>query len=227
LAFLVSDVIGGGPHDVGSGPTTADPTTAAEARAILLHRARRFRRLPMRETLKPGDPEASLQKVRTVLSPEDLARAVAERLAEIGLVVTVAPASATDIVAMASDCRALAHRLEPGHAVVRAAEPGVAINVPKPGRGGRCTHLATLLAHTLPPGVTFLAGASDGVDGPSGTAGALVDAEFARAVDEQRCDEALRHFDTACLHEDAGTALPGGPTGLNLADVQILARAPI
>jgi hydroxypyruvate reductase len=225
LAFLVSDVIGGGAHDVGSGPTVPDPTTAAEARAILLHHARRFRRVQMRETLKPGDPEASLQKVRTVLSPDDLARAVAERLVLAGFTVRLLEASTADVESMASEYRELADELAPKHAIVRAAEPSLAVDVSRPGRGGRCTHLATLLAHTLPRDVAFLAGASDGVDGASGTAGAVVDREFAATIDEQRCDEALRHFDTACLHEDAGTALKGGPTGINLADVHVLARA--
>jgi hydroxypyruvate reductase len=224
LAFLVSDVIGGGPHDVGGGPTVPDPTTAADARAILLHRARRFRRIQMRESLKPGDPEASLQKVRTILSPDDFARAVGERLAAHGLEVTMLEAKASDVRTLASEYRRLAHELPAKHAIVRAAEPSLAIDVAKPGRGGRCTHLATLLAHTLPEDVAFLAGASDGVDGASGTAGAVVDRAFGEVIDEQRCDEALRHFDTACLHEDAGTALEGGATGINLSDVHVLAR---
>jgi hydroxypyruvate reductase len=101
----------------------------------------------------------------------------------------------------------------------------VKVTEAKPGRGGRSTQQAVLLAHTLPGDVAFLAAASDGVDGPSGLAGAIVDADFAEAVSEMRCNEALDHFDTACLPESAGTSIPAGPTGLNLADLHLLARA--
>ncbi len=225
LAYLVSDVIDGAPEDVGSGPTVPDPTTAAQARAILLHHARRFRRVPMKETLKPGDPEASLQKVRTILAPEDLARIAADLLMKHGYGVRTLRAASVEVQRMASEYRALAHGLTPGEAVVRAAEPLVAMGGVKPGRGGRAGHLAAILAHTLPADVAFLSGASDGVDGASGTAGAIVDAEFCAKIDEGTCDDAIRRFDTARLHEEAATALPGGPTGLNLADLHVLVRA--
>ncbi len=224
LAYLVSDVIGGAPHDVGSGPTVPDPTTASEARAILLHHARRFRGIPMKETLKPGDPEASLQKVRTILAPDDLARIAAELLMKHGYGVRTLPPQSLEVQRMASEYRAIAHKLDRGEAVVRAAEPLVAMGGIKPGRGGRACHLAAVLAHTLPAGVSFLCGASDGVDGGSSTAGAVVDAEFCTAIDEAKCDEAVRRFDTAALHLEAKSALPGGPTGLNLADLHVLIR---
>ena len=225
LAYVLSDVIGGAPQDVGSGPTVPDPTTTAEARAILLRHARRFRSIPMKETLKPGDPEASLQKVRTILAPEDLARIAAELLMNAGYGVRVLPPVSIEVQRMASEYRALAHQLAHGEAVVRAAEPLVAMGGIKPGRGGRAVHLAAVLAHTLPAGVAFLCGASDGVDGGSGTAGAIVDAEFCATIDEATCDDAIRRFDTARLHEEAGTALRGGPTGLNLADLHVVVRS--
>ncbi len=225
LAYLVSDVIGGAPEDVGSGPTVPDPTTASEARAILLHHARRFRRVPMKETLKPGDPEASLQKVRTILSPDDLAKIAADTLMKLGFGVRTLPPLSAEVKGMASQYRALAHELQPGEAVVRAAEPLVAMGGVKPGRGGRGGHLAAILAHALPAGVAFLSGGSDGVDGASGAAGAIVDADFCAKVSEARCDEASRRFDTAVLHEEAGSAVAGGPTGLNLCDLHVLARA--
>lgn len=224
LAYVASDVIGGAPYDVGSGPTVPDPTTAADARAVLLHRARRFRRLPMRETLKPGDPEASLQKVRTIVSPDDLAKAAADDLAKQGYTTRVLEPATRDVEQMAAEYRRLATELAPGEAAVRAAEPLVHVTHAKPGRGGRSTHLAVLLAHALPADVAFLAGASDGVDGPSGLAGAVVDAEFAEAIDEARCREALEHFDTAPLPEMAKTSIPQAPTGVNLADLHVLVR---
>jgi hypothetical protein len=52
LSVLLSDVLEGGPEDVGSGPTVADPTTAEEARAVL---AEHGLEAPVVETLKPSE----------------------------------------------------------------------------------------------------------------------------------------------------------------------------
>jgi glycerate-2-kinase len=104
--------------------------------------------------------------------------------------------------------------------VVRAAEPSLHVGVARPGRGGRCTHLAALVALELPEGVAFLAAASDGVDGASGTGGAVVDA----TLDHRRLPAALAAFDSGSALEAAGMTLPLRPTGSNFADVHVLAR---
>ena len=64
-----------------------------------------------------------------------------------------------------------------------------------------------------------MAAASDGVDGTSGTAGAIVTGPLDGA------DEALARFDTGPLHLRAGTAITEHPTGNNLADLHVLVRA--
>jgi glycerate-2-kinase len=68
-----------------------------------------------------------------------------------------------------------------------------------------------------------MAAASDGVDGTSGTGGAIVDARSFMAR-RAALDAAIAAFDTGPLHVAAGTALPAGPTGLNFADVHVLVR---
>jgi glycerate-2-kinase len=74
----------------------------------------------------------------------------------------------------------------------------------------------------LPPDVAFLAGASDGVDGSSRSAGACVSGDL-RCPSDVRAS-ALARFDDADVHQALGTALSSNPTGINLTDVQILAR---
>jgi glycerate-2-kinase len=115
-----------------------------------------------------------------------------------------------------------ASRLARGQATTRAAEPALA--VPRnAGRGGRATHLAAIIAGRLPPDVVCLVGASDGVDGGSLTGGAVVTRETARALGPTLA-RSIEAFDAAaCLREVAAT-LPGKPTGLNFADVVVLAR---
>jgi hydroxypyruvate reductase len=81
------------------------------------------------------------------------------------------------------------------------------------------------VALDLPPGVAFLAGASDGVDGASGTAGAVVDASLGDRASRDALARALTAFDTGPLVVAAGMALAPGPTGQNFADVHVLARS--
>jgi hydroxypyruvate reductase len=181
---VVSDVIGGAAHDVGSGPSVSDPTTIEDARHVA-HRFS-FGELPWVETWK--HPEQAF----ICADPEAFALLVREELERRGL---------RDVTAT-------------------AVEPVLDIP-PNAGRGGRCTHAAALASLTLQPGTLFAALATDGVDGTSGTGGAIVLGPVG-TPDQTR--EALARFDTGALHLAAGTAVPGGPTGLNFADLHVTAR---
>jgi hydroxypyruvate reductase len=92
------------------------------------------------------------------------------------------------------------------------------------GKGGRSTHLATLVAPSLRADEAFLAAATDGVDGMGDTGGALVDGSFARRADPAAVARAIGRFDTGTLHRELGTALARHPTGHNLADLHVLVR---
>jgi hydroxypyruvate reductase len=95
----------------------------------------------------------------------------------------------------------------------------------KHGRGGRNTHLALAAARLLKPGepLTILAAGTDGTDGPTEDAGAIVDsgtverAELA-GVDVER---AFREFDSGLALEAAEDLVHTGPTGTNVGDLLI------
>jgi hydroxypyruvate reductase len=94
-----------------------------------------------------------------------------------------------------------------------------------PGRGGRNQHLALAAAQSMRKGdaFTILAAGTDGTDGPTDDAGAIVDAgTIERAelggVDVER---ALREFDSALALEAAEDLLHTGPTGTNVGDILI------
>jgi glycerate 2-kinase len=222
--LVASDVIGGGPHDVGSGPTLPDPTTCAQARAVLRRFAPRFAGLPLRESLKPTTLVARSLRARMILGPEHLARAVAGELRAQDFSTRTLEPSVAPAADLVREYVARARTLRPGEALVRAAEPALRVDVPRPGHGGRSTHLAVLMGRDLPEGVAFMAGASDGVDGSSGTAGAVVDASLAAYASPDAIARAIARFDTGPLLIAAGMALLIGPTGNNLADVHVLAR---
>ena len=107
--------------------------------------------------------------------------------------------------------------------MVIPCEPTLAVPAQR-GRGGRAGWIALSAMRGLPPDVALLCGASDGLDGSSGTAGAAVTLAAANGH-EAAIDAALAAYDDATAHALLGTALPGGPTGTNLTDVHALARA--
>jgi glycerate 2-kinase len=222
--LVASDVIGGGLHDVGSGPTVPDPSTCAQACAVLRRFAPRLVRPPLHESLKPTASRARTLHARLVARPDDLAREVAGELRAIGTRARTLDPSVAPAAELAREYAARARTLRPGEALVRAAEPSLRVDVAHPGRGGRSTQLALLVARDLPEGVAFLAGASDGVDGTSGTAGAVVDASLCAHATPDAIARALAAFDAAPLLLSAGMALTLGPTSNNLADVHVLAR---
>jgi glycerate 2-kinase len=227
--LVVSDVLGGAVYDVGSGPTVPDPTTRAEARAVLARYAPGLRVPSLHESLKPGAAAARGLRVRVVARPEELARAVAQELGASLATrldgVRVLRASVAPVATLAREYLALARSLGAGEAAVRIAEPSLAVDAGARGRGGRSTHLAAMVAAGLPPGVAFLAAASDGVDGTSATGGAAVDASLLTQVPPEALARALARFDTGRLLASAGMTLPLRPSGTNFADVHVLARA--
>lgn len=218
VTIVVSDVIGGAPFDVGSGPTLADPTTRKDARAVLARHG--VASIPLRASFR----DVPRGVARVVASPEDFASVARVALAARGLRARSLPARSTDVAWFAASYVALARRLAPGEAVVRAAEPTIA--VARAGKGGRCAHLAALVAASLPDDVVFMAAASDGVDGASGAAGAIVDLARWSRLAPSSVASALARFDSGRLHARARTALRGGPTGQNFADLHVLARLP-
>jgi hydroxypyruvate reductase len=226
VAFLASDVIGGKAHDIGSGPTAPDPTSVEDARAVLQRYAPQFASLELVPSLAPNDEAAARERHVIVIEPELLAERGARALERAGWSAKVLPPSMASISELANEYAALAQSLAPGQALVRVAEPSLEVDPASSGRGGRSGHLAAVLARRLPPdrGIAFLAGASDGADGTSGAAGAVVDAAWVAAIGPSRHADYVARFNTAALHAGAGSAIVIGPTGVNLCDLHLLAR---
>ena len=222
--LLLSDVVGGAPWDLGSGPSTADPTRVEEARAALQTFAPTFAAEAacwLDESLKPG--ERADPAPRTLADPDALAHAVASRLRARGLDATALPGERGPVEAIAAARANAARSLPAGCAIVIPCEPTVALPATR-GRGGRAGRTALIAAAALPEGVALLCAATDGVDGSSGAAGALVTRAALDAVPRALVDAAIAAYDDAPLHRRLGTAVDLGPTGTNLTDVHVLAR---
>ncbi len=93
------------------------------------------------------------------------------------------------------------------------------------GRGGRNMHLALTAARELRAGepLTILAAGTDGTDGPTDDAGAVIDASTLERAALAGCDveRALREFDSAAALEAAEDLVHTGPTGTNVGDILI------
>lgn len=224
LTLVISDVIGGTAADVGSGPSVPRRPDRARAERILRRAVPALAGVSLDAV--PSFPRARVRSSpsEVLARPEELASRAALWLRAHGVAARVLPPFTGTVDALALEYARLATRLPPHAAWVRVAEPHLAVTAAAPGRGGRSTHLGACLSRTLPRGVMLLAAATDGVDGASGTGGALVTRVPARSPRRHALDDALARFDTGTWLAAAGCAVPGRATGHNLADLHVLFR---
>ena len=96
---------------------------------------------------------------------------------------------------------------------------------PRPGHGGRNQHLALAAARLLAgqPHMTLLAAGTDGTDGVTDDAGALVDSETCArlALAGLDADDCMRRADSGTALAASGDLVHTGPTGTNVGDLVI------
>lgn len=239
LTLAISDVPDDGPADIASGPTVADPTTCADALAVL----RRYQvdvppavlqvlQTHRAETVKPGDPRLAGAEFRLVATP----LAALQAAAEVARAAGVTPYILGD--ALEGEAREVGKVLAgiAGHAAQQQAPftlPCVllsggetTVSVRGKGRGGRNVEFLLSLALALRglPGVHALAADTDGIDGREDAAGALVDPQtLARA--QALGLSAQRSLDANDAHPffaALGDALVTGPTRTNVNDFRAI-----
>lgn len=213
--FLLSDVGGAGPEVVSSGPTIG--TRPDPARVISI----------MRELGVTVDSEV-----------EDVVRNHNTAVRPTAQVVILADGrTAAQAISAAVD-REIPTRVHEGWiegdyeenliGFIGSAEPGVTVAAGEPsvparpvGRGGRNTHVALTAARIIDKtSIWFAALATDGVDGSSESAGAIVNGStLARGGDPAA---ALAGFDSASYLNESEDLIRIGPTGTNVADVWLI-----
>ena len=189
VTLLISDVPGDDPRDIASGPTVADPTTCADALAIVDRyrmavpdAVRRLLATGGCESVKPGDPRLAGSEVRVITAPQIALEAAASVARSAGVAAHILGDSlegeARDLgKAMAGIARQVALRGQPCAAPCVLLSGGeTTVTVRGTGRGGRNVEFLLSLAIALDgqPGVHAIAGDTDGVDGAEEVAGAHV-----------------------------------------------------
>ncbi len=230
VTLVLSDVIGDPLDVIASGPTVPDPTTVADAQAVLERYEIRPRcPVPFQETPKPGDP--AFERVQHVIvgSNRLAALAAVERAHWLGfstlLLSTYVEGEAREVAkvaaALAKGVRAHGDPLPPPACLVWGGETTVTVR--GEGKGGRNQELALAAALALEgwPGVLVMALATDGTDGPTDAAGAVVTREKVARARALGLDgwAALEDNDSYSFFDALGDLIRTGPTGTNVNDL--------
>ncbi|WP_221091531.1 glycerate kinase type-2 family protein [Deinococcus aquaedulcis] len=233
--WLLSDVVGDDPATIASGPTVPDPSTFADALAVLdrfgvaAPEARAVLEAGARGEHEDTPTALPHTHAQVIGGNRDLLRAAQAALQARGFPAVILGDTFTgEARELAAFHGALVRSVQvcgtPWPAPVALLSGGEAtVTVRGSGHGGRNTEFALALA-LAGLGVYALSAGSDGVDGTSGGAGALVTPDtLARAgalgLDPQR---ALRENDAGSFFAALGDLVVTGPTGQNLNDLRMV-----
>ncbi len=244
LSLIVSDVVGDDLSTVASGPTAPDPSTFADALSVLkkyvliskvpppvLKRLKDGAKGRLEETPKPG--ERLFRRVDNFIvannsSALDAAKAKAEALGYNAIILSsTVTGSVHDTAGFLSSVALEVKRA--GNPVARPAcilmggEPTVKVS--GRGKGGRMQEFALECALRLKgeKGVTVLSAGTDGTDGPTEAAGAVIDSDTVRRADMLGIDAErfLKNNDSYNFFKKSGGLFMTGPTGTNVMDVMM------
>ena len=235
LTLIISDVVGDPLDVIASGPTAPDPTTFADAVAVIDRFGLRERVPPaVLRHLERGDipdtPKRILPNVvnrvigsnRVALeSATARAEALGYRVLNLGAFVEgetrqVATATAGIVRSIRRD----AQPLSAPACVLIGGETTVTIG-DKPGKGGRNQEFALAVRAKFGgemKGVTVLSGGTDGEDGPTDAAGAVAD----ETTPVDGVEDHLARHDAYPFFERCGGLIRTGLTGTNVMDVRVI-----
>jgi glycerate-2-kinase len=243
ITLILSDVIGDPMDVIASGPTVADPTTYKDAwQVIEKYQLQQVISPNIRihlqagvtgqiaETPKPGDPVLELTSNYIIGSNAIALQAAQNKARQKGFYTQILGAD------ISGDAAEAAIRL-----VAQARQLAEDTTVPKPacllmggettvavtgkGKGGRNQHLALAASLLLSPedDIVILAAGTDGSDGPTEAAGAVVHGSTVQTAAEKgiHAKEYLQNNDSYHFFELTGGHIMTGPTMTNVMDIMI------
>jgi glycerate 2-kinase len=225
LTLVLSDVVGDRLEVIASGPTVPDPRSAGDIRTVVERWGLQQRLAPailtrlLADDLRPSGPIE--QDVLLVGSGSVAAHGAADAGRRHGWSASVVDTRITG-EATGAVFEALERR-RPGLSVF-AGE--TTVSVTGSGNGGRNQEAALAAAIHLEgrPGIAFLAGGTDGIDGTTTAAGAVVDAATigrGRGLGRDASDYLDRN-DSGGYFTDLPDRIVTGPTGTNVGDLWLV-----
>jgi glycerate 2-kinase len=243
VSLILSDVIGDPLDVIASGPTAPDPTTFADAIAII-GKYKIGKEIPAQiikvlregfekkrsETLKEND-EILLHTHNLIIGTNRLALKTAKEKAEsLGYDTEVITNKLDgDVFDVAGYIIEIVKSVKKGKlqkkiCLLFAGEPTV--KVKGTGSGGRNQHLALLAAKLLKdlPGITILSGGTDGTDGPTDATGAVVDSNTSGNSLRLNLDldKYIENCDSYNFFKHVGGLIITGPTQTNVMDLMVV-----
>jgi glycerate 2-kinase len=239
VTLAISDVPHDDPSAIASGPTVPDPTTLADARAIVAKYSLKLEDAVGRaledagnESCKPGDPAFARARFELIARPR----------ASLDAAIKIAKAAGYDIVDLGANLEGEARSIAADHAqlalTARSQNRSVAIlsggeltvTVRGSGRGGPNQEYALALAALLKDtsGISALAADTDGADGGAGSAadpaGAMIDRSTFVKMHSLALDPAahLENNDASAFFAATGDLLLTGPTLTNVNDIRVI-----
>jgi hydroxypyruvate reductase/glycerate 2-kinase len=245
VSLIVSDVIGDPLDVIASGPTAPDPTTFADALAVLDRYRLTDRVTPsVLERLRAGVagriPETPKQlpahvhnlivgsNAVALAAARDTAQGRGYAVHDIGSRVEgEARAVATDVAGLVREVRERGSSLRRPACILFGGETTVTLG-PNPGRGGRNQEFVlavlTKLGREGMQEVCVLSGGTDGEDGPTDVAGAVATADTLTRAEGLQLDprDHLDRHDAYPFFDHTGGLIHTGLTGTNVADVGVV-----
>lgn len=245
VSLILSDVIGDDLGTIGSGPTAPDPSTFAQACAVLqdygiwqavpgavrsaLQAGKRGKR---EESPKPGSPLFHRVQNHIIGGNAASVAAVAETARTAGLTPLVlttrltgeAREAARLFGAMGKELVASGRPIQRPACVIAGGE--LTVTVRGTGKGGRAQEFALAAAQDIAglPRLWIAAFGTDGTDGPTDAAGAVADGTTVPRAERQGLDpaESLRDNASYKFFRKMGGHIVTGPTGTNVNDIHLL-----
>ncbi len=235
-SLILSDVVGDDPSVIASGPTFPDPTTYSDALEIakkykirnpkIARHLRRGAAGELLETPKPGDPLFS--RISNVMignnsvACESAVRYLARNVPTVKSLGSGFDGEAKNFGKLVA--KAISSRAGP-FAIVAGGETTVKLGSSS-GKGGRNQEaaLACALAIKDVQGIIAAFVGTDGIDGNSDAAGAIVSTESSTAADQIHAQKYLIKHDSYRALKRMGSVIFTGYTGTNVNDIAIALR---
>jgi hydroxypyruvate reductase len=244
--LVISDVVGDDLSVIASGPTVADASTFDDALDVLnrfggpaafpaavVERLRRGAAGAIDDTPSPGDPRLARTTTTVIGSRRDAMAGAAEEAARRGYrVVRIDDAVTGEARSAAAPHlrRALAEAGSGPRPVCVISSGETTVHVTGSGKGGRNQEFAlaaTPVLATVDAPVALASAGTDGVDGPTDAAGAIVDrTTLTRALAAGLPpDRFLSDNNAYAFFHALGDLIHTGPTGTNVGDLQVILLA--
>ncbi|MBX3318471.1 MAG: glycerate kinase [Nitrospira sp.] len=245
VTLILSDVIGDDLGSIGSGPTVADLSTFADA-ANVLKRYRIWRSVPtavrrylefgqkgtVPETLKPGSRRVRSVHHQIIGTNRFMLEAVTRTAGSLNLrTIRFSTPILGEARWAARQLTSIAKANADGHTMVKrpccvVAGGETTVTVTGKGAGGRAQEFAAAAACEIAglPNTWVVALGSDGTDGPTDAAGAIVNGETIARAKRLNINlrSAVNRHDTYPALKTLGCHIYTGPTGTNVNDLYLL-----